>query len=50
MKKVLLFILPILIIVAGAFTIFGVFQVRFEEEKLTDDLMRRLKSAMIEAE
>ena len=43
MRKVLLFILPILIIVAGAFTIFGVFQVRFEEEKLTDDLMRKAK-------
>ena len=44
MKKILLFILPILIIVSVAFTIFGIFQVRFEEEKLIDDLKRKAKS------
>lgn len=44
MKRILLFILPILIIVSVAFTIFGVFQVRFEEEKLIDDLKRKTKS------
>jgi len=41
MKKILLFILPILIIVAIALTVFGIFQVRFEEEKLLDDLKRK---------
>ncbi|MDP3041657.1 MAG: trehalose-6-phosphate synthase [Candidatus Omnitrophota bacterium] len=44
MRRVLLFILPILIIVSVAFTLFGFFQVRFEEEKLTDDLKRKAKS------
>ena len=44
MKRVLLFILPILIIISLAFTLFGFFQVRFEEEKLTDDLKRKAKS------
>ena len=44
MKRILLFILPILIIVAGVFTIFGVFQVRFEQEKLLDDLKRKSRS------
>lgn len=43
MKRILLFVLPILIIVAAAFTLFGYFQVRFEEEKLLDDLMRKSK-------
>ncbi|MCM8782036.1 MAG: hypothetical protein NC828_03190, partial [Candidatus Omnitrophica bacterium] len=41
MREALLFILPILIIVAVALTIFGIFQVRFEEEKLLDDLKRK---------
>ncbi|OHD68794.1 MAG: hypothetical protein A2W19_10840 [Spirochaetes bacterium RBG_16_49_21] len=36
--------MPILIIVSVAFTIFGIFQVRFEEEKLIDDLKRKAKS------
>ncbi|MDD5454846.1 MAG: hypothetical protein PHW62_05055, partial [Candidatus Ratteibacteria bacterium] len=44
MKKILLFILPILIIVTVAFIILGIFQVRFEEEKLMDDLRRKSKS------
>lgn len=44
MRKILLFILPILIIVSVAFTIFGILQVRFEEEKLLDDLKRKAKS------
>lgn len=39
-----MFILPILIIVSVAFTLFGFFQVRFEEEKLIDDLKRKAKS------
>jgi trehalose-6-phosphate synthase/HAMP domain-containing protein len=44
MKRILLFILPTLIIISVVFTIFGVFQVRFEEEKLIDDLKRKSKS------
>jgi len=43
MRRVLLFILPILIVVAAAFTLFGYFQVRFEEERLLDDLKRKSK-------
>jgi trehalose 6-phosphate synthase len=44
MKRILLFILPVLIIVSVVFTIFGVLQVRFEEEKLIDDLKRKARS------
>ena len=44
MKRILLFILPILIIVAAGFTIFGFFQVRFEEEKALDDLKRKART------
>ncbi len=44
MRRVLLFILPILIIVSVALTLFGFFQVRFEQEKLIDDLKRKAKS------
>ncbi|MFA6358010.1 MAG: trehalose-6-phosphate synthase [Candidatus Omnitrophota bacterium] len=44
MKRILFFILPILIIVALGFTISGVMQARFTEEKLMDDLQRKAKS------
>lgn len=44
MKRVLLFILPILIIASVVFTIFGVMQVRFTEERLTDDLKRKART------
>lgn len=44
MKRLLLFILPILIIVTMAFMGFGIFQVRSEEAKLMDDLMRKAKT------
>lgn len=44
MKRILLFILPILIIVAAVLTVFGVVQVRFEEEKLIDDVGRKSRS------
>ncbi|MEK6528234.1 MAG: hypothetical protein AABZ36_05050 [Nitrospirota bacterium] len=44
MRRVFLFILPILIIVSVAFTLFGFFHVRLEEEKLTDDLKRKARS------
>lgn len=41
MRRILLFILPILIVITAAFTIFGYFQVRFEEDRLLDDLKRK---------
>lgn len=44
MRRILLFILPILIIVTVVFTIFGIIQVRFSEEKLMDDLERKTKT------
>lgn len=44
MKRILLFILPILIIVSLGFTVFGIFQVRYEEEKLLDDLKRKARA------
>ncbi len=44
MRRVLLFIFPILIVVAGVFTAYGVFQVRSEEEKLWDDLRRKARA------
>ena len=44
MRRVLLFILPILIIVSVAFTLFGFFQARLEEDKLTDDLKRKSRT------
>lgn len=44
MRRLLLFILPILIIVTIAFTGFGIFQVRSEEARLLDDLMRKAKA------
>ncbi|MDD5130502.1 MAG: trehalose-6-phosphate synthase [Candidatus Omnitrophica bacterium] len=44
MKRILLFILPILILVALGFTISGTMQARFTEEKLMDDLKRKARS------
>ncbi len=44
MKRILLFILPILIIVAVVFTIFGIFQARYTQEKLMDDLKRKART------
>jgi len=44
MRRIFIFILPILIIITGAFTVFGIFQVRFEEERLLDDLKRKAKA------
>ncbi|MFH1640896.1 MAG: trehalose-6-phosphate synthase [Candidatus Omnitrophota bacterium] len=46
MKRILLFILPILLIVAVAFTFFGIIQLRFTEEKLMDDLRRKARSVV----
>jgi len=44
MRRILLFILPILIIVTIAFIGFGIFQVRSEESRLLDELMRKAKA------
>ena len=44
MKRLLLFILPILIIVALGLTVFGVIQVRYEEEKMLNDLERKARA------
>jgi K+-transporting ATPase A subunit len=43
MRRIMLLILPILVIIAIGFTIFGVFQVQFEEEKSLDDLKRKTR-------
>lgn len=44
MKRILLFILPILIIVALGFTVFGIMQIRFTQEKLMDDLQKKARA------
>jgi trehalose 6-phosphate synthase len=44
MKRILLFVLPILIIVSIGITISGVMQVRFTQDKLMDDLKRKAKT------
>lgn len=44
MKRILLFILPIMIIAAIVFTVFGIMQVRFTEERLMDDLQRKART------
>lgn len=44
MKRLLLFILPILIIVAVVFTVSGIMQARFTEDRLMDDLQRKAKA------
>jgi len=44
MKRVLIFILPILILVGLGFTVSGIMQARFTEERLMDDLKRKARS------
>ncbi len=44
MKRILLFILPILIIVSIVFTFFGVIQARYTQDKLMDDLRRKART------
>lgn len=44
MKRILLFLLPILIICASVFTVFGIMQIRFTEENLMDDLKLKAKT------
>ncbi len=44
MKRVLLFILPILVIIAAGLAVLGIVQVRSVREKLLDDLMRKART------
>jgi len=44
MKRILLFIIPLLIIASLVFTIFGIMQIRFTEDKLMDDLQRKART------
>ena len=44
MKRILLFILPILIIVTVVFIVFGIVQVRFEEKEFMNELHRKAQS------
>ncbi|MDD5108205.1 MAG: trehalose-6-phosphate synthase [Candidatus Omnitrophica bacterium] len=44
MRRLLIFILPILIIVAIGFTVFGIMQIRFTQDKLMDDLQKKAKA------
>jgi len=44
MKRLLLFILPILLIVSIGFTVFGVMQIRFTEDRLMDGLKKKAKA------
>lgn len=41
MRRIFLFMLPILIIIAAGFTVFGIIQIRLERERLFDDLYRK---------
>jgi trehalose 6-phosphate synthase len=44
MRRIFFFILPILIIVTAGFTIFGMVQVRSDEEKLMNEMKRRARA------
>src|SRR5262245_1915929 len=44
MKRILLFTLPILMAVSAAFVVFGKLQVRAEEQKLRDELQRKVET------
>lgn len=44
MKRLLLLTLPLIILITGVITLFGIFQAGFQEEKLLDDLKRRIKA------
>ncbi len=44
MKKIIIFILPLIIIASMVITTFGIIQVRLEEEKLMDDLKRKAET------
>jgi trehalose 6-phosphate synthase len=44
MKRILLFTLPVLVIMAVVFAVFGLVQVRSQQERLMDDLQRKAKN------
>src|SRR5512142_3138724 len=44
MRRMIFFLLPILIIVAGGLTLFGIVQMRTEDDKQMDDLRLRAKA------
>jgi len=44
MKRILIFILPILFITALGLTVFGFFQARFQEEKMLDEIKRKARA------
>lgn len=50
MKRFLLLVLPIIIVITGIITLFGVIQAKFQEEKLLDDLRKRTKALAESAE
>ena len=47
MKRILLFILPILLIVAIGFTVFGVMQIRFTQDKLMDKIQKNTNESTV---
>ena len=44
MKRFLILLLPIFVILTIGLTVFGLVQVRFEEDKMTDDLLRKAQA------
>jgi trehalose-6-phosphate synthase len=46
MKRILISLLPMLILVTAGFAVVGIIQVRFQEEKLLDDLKRKAKNVV----
>ena len=44
MKRLLLYILPLLFIVAAGLTVFGILQIRSEQEKLQKELQRKARA------
>jgi len=44
MKRVFLFILPVLFLVSAAFLVFGIYQVRSVEERMTDEIKSKAKA------
>jgi sensor domain CHASE-containing protein len=44
MKRVLVFILPLLIVVSVIFAAFGIYQARSVQERLTDEVKRKAKA------
>ncbi len=44
MKRVLLFILPVVLIVSTAFLVFGIYQVRSQQERMTEEVKSKAKA------